>query len=125
VTALDQARAAYGVSAQAIRTPRDIEHDALARATRALKRTQESPAAHFPDLVRAIHDNRTLWTVFAADLAGPGNGLPADLRGRLLSLAAFVDTHSSKVLRGTATVDALIDINVAVMRGLRSPEPAA
>ena len=125
MTALDQARAAYGISTRAVRTPRDIEHDALARATRALKRTHESPVAAFSDLARAIHDNRTLWTVFAADLAGPGNGLPPDLRGRLLSLAAFVDTHSSKVLRGTATVDALIEINVAVMRGLRSPEPAA
>jgi flagellar biosynthesis activator protein FlaF len=125
VTALDQARAAYGVSAHAIRTPRDTEHDALSRVTGALRRAQDGGAASFPDFARAVHDNRALWTVFATDLAGEGNGLPKPLRGRLLSLAIFVEAHSSKVLRGTATVDPLVDINLAVMRGLRAAEPAA
>ncbi len=125
MTALDKARAAYGVSARAVRTPRDTEHDALARVTGALRRAQDGGAASFPDLARAIHDNRALWTVFTTDLAGEGNGLPPDLRARLLSLAIFVEAHSSKVLRGAATVGPLVDINVAVMRGLRASEPAA
>ena len=125
MTALDQARAAYGVSARAIRTPRDMEHDALARVTHRLKRAQEGASTPFADLARAIHDNRTLWTIFAAELAGPGNGLPVDLRAGLLSLARFVDSHSTKVLRGSADMEPLIEINVAVMRGLRSTETAA
>lgn len=125
MTALDQARTAYGVSARAIRTPRDMEHDALARVTHRLKRAQVSAAAPFADLARAVHDNRTLWTIFAVDLVDPRNGLPPDLRARLLSLAAFVESHSSKVLRGTGTVDPLVEINAALMRGLRAAEPAA
>jgi flagellar biosynthesis activator protein FlaF len=125
VTALDQARAAYGTSARAIRTPRDTEHEALARVTRNLKQARDTAPQSFPDLVGAVHDNRTLWTIFAADLAGVGNGLPLELRGRLISLAAFVDAHSVKVLNGKERVDVLIDINVAVMRGLRPTESVA
>lgn len=125
MTALDQARAAYGTSARAIRTPRDTEHAALARVTHSLRQARDNAARSFPDLVRAVHDNRTLWTIFAADLAGVGNGLPADLRGRLINLARFVDAHSVKVLNGKDGVDVLVDINVAVMRGLRPTESVA
>jgi flagellar biosynthesis activator protein FlaF len=121
VTALDQALAAYGASARVTRTPRDTEFDVLARITRRLK-SAAAPGAAFADLAHAIHDNRSLWGIFALDLALPGNGLPPDLRARLLSIARFVEDHSSKVLRDAASADVLVDINTAVMRGLRPAE---
>jgi flagellar protein FlaF len=80
------------------------------------------PDAAFPALVSAVHDNRSLWNLFAMDLALPTNGLPKELRERLLSLARFVDDHSSRVLREAASPDVLIDINMSVMRGLRPTE---
>jgi flagellar protein FlaF len=121
VTALDQARAAYGASARVTRTARDTEFDVLARVTRRLK-TAAEPDAAFAEVVRAVHDNRALWDAFARDLATAGNRLPADLRNRLLALAGFVERHSSRLLRQSGSLDVLIEINTAVMRGLRPVE---
>lgn len=121
MTALDQAQVAYGSSARITRTPRDIEFEVLARVTRRLRSATE-PGARYADLASAIHDNRSLWGIFATDLMTPGNGLPGDLRKGLLSLARFVEDHSSKVLRDAATVEPLVEINTAVMRGLRPAE---
>jgi flagellar protein FlaF len=121
VTALEKAHAAYGASIRVSRSPRDIEFDVLARVTKRL-RAASGPDAPFPELVSAVHDNRALWNLFALDLSLPTNGLPKELRDRLLSLARFIDDHSSKVLKNAGTTDALIDINTAVMRGLRPTE---
>jgi flagellar protein FlaF len=121
VTALEKAHAAYGASIRVTRSARDTEFDVLARVTKRL-RSASGPDASFPDLVSAIHDNRSLWNLFALDLSLPTNGLPKELRERLLSLARFVDDHSSRVLREAGKADVLIDINTAVMRGLRPSE---
>jgi flagellar protein FlaF len=121
VTALDQARAAYGASARVTRTTRDTEFEILARITRHLKMAA-APGAPFADLARALHDNRALWGAFAVDLATPGNGLPAELRSGLLGLARFVEEQSSRILSGAGSVEVLIDINTAIMRGLRPVE---
>ena len=48
-----------------------------------------------------------------------GNGLPIELRAQIISLAEFVRRHSLAVLGGRASVSALIDINTAIMKGLR------
>jgi flagellar biosynthesis activator protein FlaF len=97
VTALEKAHAAYGASIRVTRSARDTEFDVLARVTKRLR--GRPPRRPFPDLASAIHDNRSLWSLFALDLALPTNGLPKDLREKLLSLARFVDDHSSKVLK--------------------------
>lgn len=120
MTARDQAQAAYGASFHVTRTLRETEFEVLARVTRQLRSAAE-PNVDFGNLASAIHDNRSLWSIFATDLLLPGNRLPEDLRGRLLYLARFVEDHSSKVLRKTAPIDALVEINTAVMRGLRPP----
>ena len=116
------AREAYAGPHAAIRTTRDIEYDAFARVTRRLKRAQAGQPAGFAKLAHALHENRTLWTTLAADLVGKGNGLPAELRARLFYLAEFTVQHSQRVLAGLASADALIDVNSAVMRGLRGKE---
>jgi flagellar protein FlaF len=63
--------------------------------------------------------------MLAADVAEPDNGLPQELRARIFYLAEFTADHSRKVLRGGETVDALVDINTAMMRGLRQKVDAA
>ena len=61
------------------------------------------------------------------DLATEENVFPDDLKAQIISLAIWVDKHSSRVLRGDATVDSLITVNRTVMEGLATiPEqPAA
>ena len=53
------------------------------------------------------------------------NRLPVPLRAQLISLAEFVRRHSLAVLGGRAEVGALIDINTAIMKGLRGNLEAA
>ena len=64
-------------------------------------------------------DNYFLWSELAADLASPGNELPEQLKGQLLSLAMFSIRHGNRVLAGHGDVSALIDINLNIMKGLR------
>lgn len=120
------AQSAYGANARTIRTPRDIEYDVLARITGQLQKAAAAtgPTA-FPTLAAAMHENCRLWTVFAVDLADADNQFPRDLRARLFYLAQFVIQHTPKVLAGTARAEALVDINLAVMRGLRGQGTAA
>jgi flagellar protein FlaF len=49
--------------------------------------------------------------------------LPSQLRAQLFWLAEFTETHSRKVLAGQATVAPLLEVNTAVLRGLRNDGP--
>ena len=112
------ARSAYSGAAAPTRTGRGTEYEVFARVTRRLRQAQTGDGG-FADLVRAMHDNRSLWTALAADVAVETNGLPPELRARIFYLAQFTTHHSRRVLAGEASTDVLIDINTAVMRGLR------
>ncbi len=117
MNAVALAKTAYNTSSRApLRTSRGTEYDAFAKVTHQLGRAQ---TASFADLAAALHENRRLWTLLAADVAEVGNGLPDDLRARIFYLAEFTADHSRKVLSGEEEVSILIEINTAVMRGLR------
>jgi flagellar protein FlaF len=79
---------------------------------------------HFPKLAEALHENRVLWTALASDVAGEANQLPAELRARIFYLAEFTLLHTSKVLAKQASAVPLLDINAAILRGLRQAEVA-
>lgn len=101
------------------RSPRDIEYELMARITRRLTATAARTDTGFGALIAALHDNEEMWRTFAMDVAQPGNGLPAPLRAKLFYLYEFTAQHTPKVRDGSASVDVLVDINTAVMRGLR------
>lgn len=115
------ARSAYSGAAAPTRTERGTEYDAFARCTYALNSAQRGFGG-YPALARALNDNRRLWNVLAADVSGAANGLPAPLRAGIFYLAEFTRHHSRRVLAGEADIGALIDVNTAVMRGLRGKE---
>jgi flagellar biosynthesis activator protein FlaF len=125
VNALNMAKTAYATNKAPIRTPRGTEYEAFARVTHRLKAAADKGDFGFADLAQALHLNRRLWTLLAADVAEKDNALPQDLRARIFYLSEFTTQHSRKVLRGEDTVDALIEINMAVMRGLRNKVEAA
>jgi flagellar protein FlaF len=125
VSTQDLARRAYAQPGAPVRTPRATEYDLFARITRRLREADAAARgggapARFA-LIRALNDNRELWTTLAADVASDGNGLPAELRARLFALAEFVRRHSARVIAGDGAAGVLIDINTAVMRGLGGP----
>lgn len=106
-----------GYGTNAVRTARDAEYDVISRVTRMLR--QASASDRPSDRVQAIHKNNELWTLLATDLADPGNGLPDETKAGLLSLAAFSLRHGHALLAGDGGLDALIDINISIMKGLR------
>lgn len=109
--------AGHGYGSSILRTPRDAEYEVFSRVTRMLR--QAADGAHGADVIAAVHKNNELWTILAADLASPGNGLPDQIRAGLLSLAGFVLRHGHQALSGKVGVAPLIDINLTMMRGLR------
>lgn len=112
------AHAAYARPEAPYRNPRALEYDLLARATKALSAARADTLG-FPKLMAALDENQKLWSTLAADVAEPGNGLPQQLRAQLFYLYEFTAQHSRAVREKGASVEVLIDINTAVMRGLR------
>jgi flagellar protein FlaF len=119
------ASTAYSSTAAPIRTAQSTEYDVFAQITRRLKSAADQGKSGFPGLAAALHDNRRLWTLLAGDVADNQNALPKSLRAQLFYLAEFTLQHTAKVLDGSSEADVLIDINTAVMRGLRQMEAAA
>jgi flagellar protein FlaF len=121
------AKQSYANPSRSTATPRSIEYEAFARVTAQLTSASRNASAELAPLAQALQDNLNLWTVLGTDVAGAGNGLPVELRAKLFYLFEFTRSHTVKVLNGEATAGALIDINTAIMRGLRSsvrPEAA-
>lgn len=119
------ARSAYARPEAPQRNPRAIEYDLLARSTARLAQAAAQGAPGLPALLGALDDNQRLWSAFASDVAQPENRLPPALRARLFYLYEFTAHHSQAVRAGKAGVEVLIDINTAVMRGLRGQGEAA
>ena len=119
------ARNAYGSPHTPVRSDRQIEYELFARVTRALSETAARRSTDFPAFAAALHDNVMLWRTLATDVSDEANGLPQALRARLFYLYEFTAAHSRKVLAGNAGAEVLLDINTAVMRGLRGERGAA
>lgn len=116
------ARTAYSSAAAPIRTNQSTEFEVFAQITSRIKSAAARGKIGYSDLAAALHDNRRLWIVLASDVADPNNRLPQHLRAQIVYLAEFTMQHTAKVLAKSASVDVLIDINTAIMRGLRQQE---
>lgn len=127
-----RAVAAYGDVSTSTKTPRQIEYQAFARITKALTPNEtaedDTPGARshsFTRMAEALHENLKLWSIVQGDVASDRNALPDQLRANLFYLGEFTREHTRKVLRGEADPSALVEINTAVMRGLRQNTEAA
>jgi len=112
------AAATYGNPSNAQKTARTAEYQVIARITSRLQRAHENRANGFAALADALTENRRLWTEFAVDLSSAENALPDALKLQLLQLAEFSIRHTETVMRSDASAEVLIDINIAIMRGL-------
>jgi flagellar biosynthesis activator protein FlaF len=124
VTSTFLANSAYNSVNSAVRTERGTEHAAFERVTAQLSRAA-GPDASMVDRATALHDNRRLWALMAANVADANNALPQTLRAQIFYLAEFTLQHSRKALTDGLPFAPLIDINTAVMRGLRGEAQAA
>jgi flagellar biosynthesis activator protein FlaF len=113
------ARAGYARPEAPQKTPRSLEYDLLARITQRLSAAWAGRRENYVPLVAALEENQRVWSTLACDVADPGNSLPAKLRAQLFYLYEFTALHSRAIRDDKGSVEVLIDINTAVMRGLR------
>jgi flagellar protein FlaF len=117
-----QAAQAYKSAAPATRTTRSIEYQIMARVTKELVETEKAKDQDFAPFADALQRNRKLWNLFARDLAHPDNGLTNELKARLLYLAKFTNHHTSLAMARQKNADALIEVNLSIMNGLRNAQ---
>lgn len=113
------AQTAYAQPVASGRLSRETEYNIIARVTQMLIAAQATHSENKPRFIEALLRNERLWSTLASDVANQDNSLPDVLRARLFYLYRFTVEHSSKVRKGTASAEVLIDINKAVLRGLR------
>ena len=94
------------------------DYDLFSHVTHMMR--QATPRADNRDTLQAVHQNTELWSRLAADFSSPDNALSNDTKAGLLALARFVIEHGQNVMTGKASSETLIDINMAIMRGLRN-----
>ena len=117
MNAIIQAQRAYAPSAAPIRSERSIEYDVIARITARLRAAMLK--GEYPRLLEALHENATLWRTLAIEVADPGNQLPNSLRARIFYLAEFTEAQTRKVIRKGDTAAPLLEVNMAILRGLK------
>ena len=111
------AQRGYAPTAAPLRSARKVEYDVIARVTSRM--TAAIRGRDFNKLIHALYENRTLWRKLAMDVAHPDNLLPDDLRARLIYLAEFTEHHTRKAIKREATAAPLVEINTAILRGLK------
>jgi flagellar protein FlaF len=116
---------AYQQAAQRAENPREAELRLFGQVTRALVEASGSPKSDIAGRINALDWNRRLWSALATDCSDPTNALPQSLRAQIISLSLWVSRHSSLVMRGEDTFDALIDVNRMIMQGLSGRVDAA
>ena len=97
-------------------SPQEMEYQLIVDVTRDL---EQSGAQGGQAMINALFRNCQMWAAFASDCLDPDNGLPRDLRARIISLSLWCDRHSRDVRHGDAGVGPLIDVNRAIASGLR------
>jgi len=117
-TALAAARA-YSKNSEQTKSNRDLEYDVFLSITREMKHLQAQTTPAFAKLVDTLNKNERLWTEIGVQVADNDNALPSDLRARLFYMTRFVSHQTSKVLKGDADLESLVDVNIAVLRGLK------
>jgi flagellar protein FlaF len=109
---------AYQRTATRAESPRELEYRAFALVTSRLIAAKDNGRADVVAFVKAIGENRRLWSLLADDCAQPGNQLPDVVRAQIISLALWVSRHGRDVMQGAADIDDLIEVNRHMMEGL-------
>ena len=121
---VERAREGYGRNAVPIKSHRAAEYEAIARISHRLRATAMARDTKYAEFVSALHENSKLWSTLATNVADPSNELPQELRARLFWLAEFTEAETRRILKGQGDIAVLIEINAAILHGLKEPEPA-
>lgn len=115
---------AYRRTRSLIETPRATESRLMSEVTGELIAARDARLSGI-QMMPTLHWNREIWNTFAAACGASGNALAPDLRAAIISIGLWVDRYTSEVVRGQESVDALIDVNRAMIEGLTDRRQAA
>lgn len=104
------------------RSAKDLEYDVFLKVTRDLSNYAAQATENFPKLAKILNQNERLWLEIGVQVADPNNQLDRALRARLFYLAQFVSHQTTKVLKGSADLQTLIELNFSILRGLKGNE---
>lgn len=101
-------------------TPRQAEAMAFSKAATMMEEARKEPS-DTERFSQALRFNQLFWTILQADIAGPGNMLPNEVKANIMSLGVFVDKQTTKAHRSRdgKDLDILISINRNLAAGLR------
>ena len=110
--------ARYAAQQNAAASPREVELRAFRYVNGLLAAATDLPAR-----ARALHKTHMLWSLLIDDLAQPGNALPADLKGRLISLGLWAQRETASRLDDAASLEPLIALHRDMIVGLEAQQP--
>ncbi len=73
------------------------------------------------EMIAVLHRNRAMWRAFADACSTSGNQLMPETRASIISLALWVDRHTSDIMRGEGSIEDLISVNDDMIAGLADP----
>ena len=118
-----QALRGYEANSISTRSDRRAEYDVIARVTQELRHTAVESKTNFNAFAEALYKNKKLWTAFVVDVAAVENQLPNEIKARIAYLADFTNHHTRRIMQDEASVMPLLEINMAVLRGLKQEGP--
>ncbi len=100
-------------------SPRYMEKAVFAQAISMLKGAQTN-IEDYAAYAAALKFNQKLWTYIQSNLSDNGDDVPSGIRANLLNLSIFIDrqTISALAAPGPEKLDALIEIDIDISRGL-------
>jgi len=105
-------------------SPRAVEARALTLGAHKLIHCRDNWESDKTErlLAEALKYNQKLWSIFQADLSGPGNALPRRLKLDLLGLGAYVDKQIFLIMAypSPEKLTPIIDINLGLAEGLKN-----
>lgn len=116
---MSQALKGYAEHAASTKTERRSEYEVIAKVTQQLRDSAVDAKLNYSAFAEALHANQRLWTALVVDVADEKNALPDALKVRIIYLADFTRHHTGRILREKASVLPLLEINMAVLRGLK------
>ena len=96
---------------------RKTEIEAFEKATQGLIENKEKDIKDL-SFLEAIDLNKTLWRTLETDLVSKENKLPDALKAKLISVAMWVEKHSTLAEEGKVKIDSLIEVNQSIINGL-------
>ena len=112
------ARSVYGNVGRSVGSDRDIEIQVFQASIAKLRSISGLDFKFTPDAAKILSDNLKLWDMLTVDLAQPDNQIDKNLAAQLIGLSKFVRVHTMALYRGEGSVDVLVDINTAILKGL-------